>query len=247
MSREKLRASGRHQIQIKLVSEVLRLANRLHRAPHGLLKVKHDMIEGFNHLLNGDLAACALCQRNGRAQPDALANACAARGASPAAGRRKAGNQRVDAACEHLLRLIERGPGGESDPGVVVSFVEIPGDGLFAGVAVSRGGSGNPFSAAERALLGVMHVELRWIYEIDLPLASPQAAGLTARQRETFLYLLTGARESEIAGRMELGQNTVHHHVKRIYDRFNVSSRRELLDRFPRRANWHGQRRQYSD
>ena len=238
MSRDKPRDNQRHQIEINLISEVLRLANRLYQAPDGLLMVKHDMINGFNQLLDGDVAACALYQRNGQNEPEPLAHACAVRKDGAAARHRGSRKRGIGSACEDLFELIARGPPSSFGGNVVVSFVQFPNEDAFAGVAISRLDD-KRFCSSDLAILEAVNGGLQWIYEIDLPLASPQASRLTARQRETFLYLLTGARESEIAARMGLGHNTVHHYVKRIYEHFEVSSRRELLDRFPKRQSRH--------
>jgi DNA-binding NarL/FixJ family response regulator len=44
-----------------------------------------------------------------------------------------------------------------------------------------------------------------------------------------------GETEQQLADRLRRSPHTVHTHVKRLYRRFNVSSRSELLARFIRR------------
>jgi DNA-binding CsgD family transcriptional regulator len=86
-----------------------------------------------------------------------------------------------------------------------------------------------PFLARERLLLHLAHIEMSWIYQVDLVLASRGPASLSPRQRQTLQYLLAGHSEKEIAEQMRLSPNTVHHHVKAIHRHFAVSSRSELL------------------
>lgn len=95
-------------------------------------------------------------------------------------------------------------------------------------------GDPRPFAARERLLLHLAHVEMSWIYEDDLLLAARGAASLSPRQRQTLQNLLGGQSEKEIAKKMRLSPNTVHHHVKALYRHFDVSSRGELLARWVR-------------
>ena len=60
--------------------------------------------------------------------------------------------------------------------------------------------------------------------------------GLSPRVRQTLEGLLVGDQEKDIAARMGVSKHTVHVYVKRLYRRFNVSSRGELLARFVRGA-----------
>lgn len=55
---------------------------------------------------------------------------------------------------------------------------------------------------------------------------------LPASIRATFSLLLSGQTEKEIARMTHRSPNTVHDHVKRIYQHFNVGSRAQLLARF---------------
>ena len=107
---------------------------------------------------------------------------------------------------------------------------------LIAYLCVSRGGGNlhQPFSARERLLLHLAHVEMSWIYDADLLLATRGAATLSPRQRQTLQFLLAGHSEKQIAEQMTLSRNTVHHHVKAIHRHFGVSTRSELLARWVR-------------
>jgi DNA-binding CsgD family transcriptional regulator len=81
-------------------------------------------------------------------------------------------------------------------------------------------------------VLGLFHAESAWLYRLDLPLVSPAGLALTPRQRQTLQLLLAGQSEKQIAARLSLSPNTVHHYIKAIHRHFRVSSRSELLARW---------------
>ena len=88
------------------------------------------------------------------------------------------------------------------------------------------------FTSRERVLVNLFHLEMGWIYRADLPLAAPETSGISPRQRQTLELLLAGDSEKQIAAKLRLSQNTVHHYVKALYRHFHVSSRSELLSRW---------------
>lgn len=53
-------------------------------------------------------------------------------------------------------------------------------------------------------------------------------AKLTARQVEIAEYVAAGATSAEIAETLEISANTVHYHLRNIYDRLGIGSRAEL-------------------
>lgn len=55
---------------------------------------------------------------------------------------------------------------------------------------------------------------------------------LSVAQGRVLELLLMGLQEKEVATKLEISQNTVHNHVKRIYKKLGVSSRPELLALF---------------
>jgi DNA-binding CsgD family transcriptional regulator len=55
---------------------------------------------------------------------------------------------------------------------------------------------------------------------------------LSVAQGKVLELLLIGLQEKEVATKLDISQNTVHNHVKRIYKKLNVSSRAELLALF---------------
>ena len=53
---------------------------------------------------------------------------------------------------------------------------------------------------------------------------------LSERQRSSASLLVLGMTEREIAGRLGIPQNTVHDHVKRIYNAWDVNTRVAVRD-----------------
>ena len=100
---------------------------------------------------------------------------------------------------------------------------------LLACLMLCRRKGRRAFTARDRLLLHVAHLEMTWVYHGDLILASPAAHKLTPRESETLQYLLAGFGEKEIASKLRLSHNTIHHYVKAIHKHFRVSSRSELL------------------
>jgi DNA-binding CsgD family transcriptional regulator len=92
-------------------------------------------------------------------------------------------------------------------------------------------------SAANDAELG-SELETQSISDVFewLPTASGKVA-LTTAERRVFDLILAGLAEKEVAHRLEISPNTVHCHIRKIYDAFGVSSRAELMARFIRPPN----------
>src|SRR5215469_1923686 len=64
--------------------------------------------------------------------------------------------------------------------------------------------------------------------------ATRSIPGLSNRHAETLERLLAGDSEKQIASHLKVSRNTVHVYVTRLYRKFNVSSRGELLAKFVR-------------
>jgi DNA-binding CsgD family transcriptional regulator len=79
-------------------------------------------------------------------------------------------------------------------------------------------------------LVDLFHQEADWVYQPDLLLLSAPARSLSPRERQTLERLLAGDSEKQIASKLKLSHNTVHHYVKSIHRHFDVSSRAELLN-----------------
>jgi DNA-binding CsgD family transcriptional regulator len=87
-----------------------------------------------------------------------------------------------------------------------------------------------PFSAAEHRLIRLFHSELGRLWKRDvLRDATNPALDLPPRLSQTLGELLAGRSEKEIAVRLELSRHTIHNYVKALHQRFEVSSRGELL------------------
>lgn len=100
---------------------------------------------------------------------------------------------------------------------------------VLACLSFSRTPETSAFGTHDEMILQLAHLEMSWVYDCDLLLARHGAADLSPRQRQTLDHLLAGHSEKQIAARMRLSHNTVHHHIKALYRHFGVSSRSELL------------------
>ena len=119
--------------------------------------------------------------------------------------------------------------------------------GVFAhpGVMYPREGMGFKTEVTIRGLVSASGVELGVVLEIrpeaELPVAVTAIASspdwirvrrLTPREREVFEHLRHGRRPSAIAQRLAVSDHTVRSHVKAIYKKLDIHSRRSFLDRF---------------
>lgn len=87
-----------------------------------------------------------------------------------------------------------------------------------------------PFSPAEHRMIRMFHVELGrfWKKEALRDAINPHR-DLPPRLSQTLTELLAGHSEKEIAAKLELSRHTIHNYVKALHQRFEVSSRGELL------------------
>lgn len=69
----------------------------------------------------------------------------------------------------------------------------------------------------------------------ESPAMIPNIEHLSERKKRVLQLLLDGMSEKEVATKLELSPNTVHHHVTGLYRTFKVSSRGELLALFVRK------------
>jgi DNA-binding CsgD family transcriptional regulator len=65
--------------------------------------------------------------------------------------------------------------------------------------------------------------------------ASLDETGLTPRMRQTLHSLLAGDSEKQVAAKLGVSQHTVHVYVKKLYRKFDVCSRGELLAKWVRK------------
>jgi DNA-binding CsgD family transcriptional regulator len=59
-----------------------------------------------------------------------------------------------------------------------------------------------------------------------------EKGGLTAREEEVLLFLAQGRSIPHISRRLQVAEGTVRTHVKHIYQKLDIHSKQELLDRF---------------
>ena len=104
--------------------------------------------------------------------------------------------------------------------------------GATASISSACPGQRSNFTARHQLLVDLFHKNSCWVYEPDLVLLSPNARSLSPRERQTLEHLLAGLSEKQIATRMRLSRNTVHHYVKSLHKHFSVSTRSELLARW---------------
>ena len=57
------------------------------------------------------------------------------------------------------------------------------------------------------------------------------AYGVTARERDVCLEVLSGGSTAEIAGHLFISPHTVHDHLKSVFEKVGVGSRGELVAR----------------
>jgi DNA-binding CsgD family transcriptional regulator len=97
-------------------------------------------------------------------------------------------------------------------------------------VLVLKRGRGEPvFSSQEAEIVHFLHDELGWLFDATPANQVAPEDEWSAREREVFRLLLTGASEKCIAVALDLSVHTVHGYVKNVYRRVGVTSRAELM------------------
>ncbi|QEL17591.1 helix-turn-helix domain-containing protein [Limnoglobus roseus] len=111
----------------------------------------------------------------------------------------------------------------------------IPTDGSPHYVTVSRPVRAARFTAREKAVATLLHDAVADRLGRALATSADPQASLPPRLRHVLNGLLDGDSEKQVAARLGVTAATVHEHVKRLYRRFGVQSRAELLAHFLRR------------
>jgi DNA-binding CsgD family transcriptional regulator len=62
--------------------------------------------------------------------------------------------------------------------------------------------------------------------------AIPRPEGISPAEHRVLIFMLDGLSEKAIAARLNLSQNTVHNHIRRIYRVLKISSRAEIVRLF---------------
>lgn len=203
-------------LRVEETRGLLRLTNQLHRAEP--LRRKVLLLEGLCALLDGNAGRCVIHQT---AHPNALSSAEIL---SNTDYRRP--NANGNGANDDGSSVLLTGRSGE----LIMSTLSVPNSTVAATLQI--GSPSARFSPRQRAVLDMFHQEMTWIYMTDVLLTSSSAKELPPRARETLEHLLSGLSEKQIASRLNLSPNTVHHYVKIIHRKFEVSSRGELLARW---------------
>ena len=111
------------------------------------------------------------------------------------------------------------------------------GSGQMRWLFVNRALGDRPFSDRDRRLMTLLNLELTRLLGMKLArIGEPTVADLPPRQRDVLICLMEGDSEKQVALKLNISQHTVHDYVKRLHERFGVSSRGELLARC--RAFW---------
>jgi DNA-binding CsgD family transcriptional regulator len=117
--------------------------------------------------------------------------------------------------------------GGQS---FILSQYPLPHIGAVDQLGLHRTSGEKKFSRAEHRLVHLLHVELGRLWRKDaLEKAKDPTKDLPPRLSQTLHELLQGASEKQIAMKLELSRHTIHNYVKALHQRFQVSSRGELL------------------
>lgn len=97
-------------------------------------------------------------------------------------------------------------------------------------LGIHRGGGVDMFTPSHHRLLRLLHVELGRFWRKDvLRATSDPTRSLAPRLKQTLELLVQGNSEKQIAFQLKISPHTVHNYVKALHQRFNVSSRGELI------------------
>ncbi len=112
----------------------------------------------------------------------------------------------------------------------ILSQIPLPHLGAVDQLGLHRAWGEESFTRAQHRLVRLLHLELGRLWSVDaLRKAKDPHNDLPPRLSQTLSLLLEGCSEKEIAGRLRLSKHTVHNYVKALHQRFEVSSRGELL------------------
>jgi DNA-binding CsgD family transcriptional regulator len=111
----------------------------------------------------------------------------------------------------------------------IVSLFVGPG-GNYQILVLNRYRSAGTWRERDARILDLLHREIVSMLGNGLATANEWMAGpLSPRLRQTMELLLDGLSEKQIAGRLQLSEYTVHEYVQKLYRRYGVHSRAELM------------------
>ena len=132
-----------------------------------------------------------------------------------------------EAAVEMPVKPLKPVYGGKS---FIMSQYPLPHIAAVDQLGLHRAFGDAPFSATEHKLVRLFHVELGRLWRKDvLSKVKDPTSDLPPRLAQTLQELLSGLSEKEIAAKLDLSRHTIHNYVKALHQRFEVSSRGELL------------------
>jgi DNA-binding CsgD family transcriptional regulator len=102
----------------------------------------------------------------------------------------------------------------------------------IAGILLQRALADKPFEHRQQRLLSLFWRECARLLGTKLATHdAPSVADLPPRLRQVLACLLEGDGEKQVASHLGLSKHTIHEYLKRLHERFGVSSRGELLAR----------------
>ena len=243
------------RIRYNDVQTLLRLADSLHAVSNPIAR-KRMMLAGLCRLTGADSGALVVTTGSIRPSQRRLISAVTYRKGAPGEIEESLplhGNSTLTRSANGDFTTLpgpELGPSGSGDesflawlanakmnaPSVMCSSRLSFAPGVATVYLFRQSGKRRSFTARHHFLVDLFHKNTCWLYEPDVVLLSSDARDITPREHQTLEFLLNGLSEKQIAGRMGLSHNTVHHYVKALHRHFGVSSRSELL------ARWVGKR-----
>jgi DNA-binding CsgD family transcriptional regulator len=112
---------------------------------------------------------------------------------------------------------------------LLVSLVPIPEFGILHGMGGDRPKGAAAIGRREVVCTGLVHQDLARRWQKLLVKSAAVERSLPPRLAELLQHLRGLESEKQIALQMGISPHTVHNHVRRLYSKFNVTSRSELM------------------
>src|SRR4051812_29219856 len=142
------------------------------------------------------------------------------------------------ATCRRFEPFVDVRRDGRVSDGVVSLFRHGPRGERVVGVGMHQFGSASKIDQRQRAMVEFAVAEIRRLVELGhlaLPPQIPQS--LPPRLLQVLDRLLAGKTPKQIARELRLSLWTVREHMQRLYSRYKVSGRDELMSKFVLPAN----------
>lgn len=112
----------------------------------------------------------------------------------------------------------------------ILSQVSLPHVGAVDQLCLHRAWDDAAFTDADYRLVRLFHTELGRLWKQEaIRRAKDRKNDLPPRLKQTLNELLAGSSEKQIALKLQLSQHTIHNYVKALHQRFDATSRGELL------------------